>query len=47
MAGDQLTDPGGKGSRCRRTDLQPKAAQNPTQAHLDIMVLGLQQFARR
>jgi hypothetical protein len=33
--------------RCCRTDLQPKAAQHSAQAHLDVMVLGLQQFASR
>jgi hypothetical protein len=47
MIGDQFADPAWKGSRCRRADLQPKAAQHPAQAHLDVMVLGLQQLTRR
>ena len=47
MARDQFADPGGEGPRRRRADLQPEAAQHPAQAHLDVMVLGLQQLARR
>src|SRR5262249_6079871 len=35
----------GKVSLCRRADLRPEATQHPAQAHLDIMVLGLQQLA--
>ena len=47
MAGDQFADPGGESSRCRRPDLQSKASQYAAQAHLDVMVLTLQQLARR
>jgi hypothetical protein len=47
MAGDQLADAARKGSRRCRADLQPKAAQHPAQAHLDVMVLALQKFACR
>ena len=47
MAGDQFADPARESPWCRGADLQPEATQHPTQAHLDIMVLGLQQLARR
>jgi hypothetical protein len=47
VADDQFPHLVRKGSRCCWTDPQPKAAQHSAHAHLDAMVLGLQQFARR
>ena len=45
MSGNEFPDAGGKTLRCRPSDLQPEAAQNPTQAHLDIVKLRLHQLA--
>ena len=41
----QLANAARKGARRCRADLQSKATQHPAQAHLHVVVLGLQQLA--
>jgi len=46
MARHQLLDPAGKAPLRRVADLQPEAAQNTTQAVLDVLKLRLHELAR-
>ena len=46
MSGDEVADAVGKTLRRRTAHFEPEAAQNPAQAHLDIVQLRLHQLAR-
>ncbi len=47
VVGDQFANSARKALRRRRADLQPEAAEHAAQAHLDVIVFGLQQLACR